>query len=272
LQPASFLRHSIGQKRLTATRKWRNSSTRCFPGSTNFRSRQGIRNGRRRVLRPLCPGGKGSKLHRIGSIRTLNTSGRPIRLLYQSSGNSWLSKDMRICRRKNSQNCMRSSKNGIAGQKTNTTLQTYSRCGCSRIYVRRYAHHTNSSGAESRLICHAVAFLASDILCSRTAKMHLDRCARGRSSRRRNLNSDAERQSQSRQCGLNWSPERHGGGAGALDDGTEASKLRIIEASYAPGESVSSVARRHGAAPNLLYRQRRLMTEGGGTAVGSAIG
>jgi transposase-like protein len=72
--------------------------------------------------------------------------------------------------------------------------------------------------------------------------------------------------------GLNWSPERHGGGAGALDDGTEASKLRIIEASYAPGESVSSVARRHGAAPNLLYRQRRLMTEGGGTAVGSAIG
>ena len=46
-------------------------------------------------------------------------------------------------------------------------------------------------------------------------------------------------------------------------------KLRIIEASYAPGESVSSVARRYGVAPNLLYRWRRLMAEGGVAAVGS---
>lgn len=50
---------------------------------------------------------------------------------------------------------------------------------------------------------------------------------------------------------------------------TTEQKLRIIEASYAPGESVSSVARRHGVAPNLLYRWRRLMAEGGVAAVGS---
>ena len=50
---------------------------------------------------------------------------------------------------------------------------------------------------------------------------------------------------------------------------TTEQKLRIIEASYAPGESVSSVARRHGVAPNPLYRWRRLMTEGGVTVVGS---
>jgi transposase len=52
---------------------------------------------------------------------------------------------------------------------------------------------------------------------------------------------------------------------------TTEQKLRIIEASYAPGESVSSVARRHGAAPNLLYRWRRLMAEGGVAAVGSDV-
>lgn len=46
-------------------------------------------------------------------------------------------------------------------------------------------------------------------------------------------------------------------------------KLRIIEESLAPGETVSSVARRNGVAPNLLYRWRRLMSEGGVTAVGS---
>ena len=50
---------------------------------------------------------------------------------------------------------------------------------------------------------------------------------------------------------------------------TTEQKLGIIEASYAPGESVSSVARRHGVAPNLLYRWRRLMAEGGVAAVGS---
>jgi len=46
-------------------------------------------------------------------------------------------------------------------------------------------------------------------------------------------------------------------------------KLRILEESFEPGESVSSVARRNGVAPNLLYRWRRLMSEGGVTAVGS---
>ena len=46
-------------------------------------------------------------------------------------------------------------------------------------------------------------------------------------------------------------------------------KLRIIDQSFEPGETVSSVARRHGVAANLLYRWRRLMSEGGATAVGS---
>jgi transposase len=46
-------------------------------------------------------------------------------------------------------------------------------------------------------------------------------------------------------------------------------KLQIIEESFQPGETVSSVARRRGVAPNLLYRWRRLLTEGGAAAVGS---
>ncbi len=46
-------------------------------------------------------------------------------------------------------------------------------------------------------------------------------------------------------------------------------KLRIIEESFEPGETVSSAARRHGVAPNLLYRWRRLLSEGGAAAVGS---
>jgi transposase len=45
-------------------------------------------------------------------------------------------------------------------------------------------------------------------------------------------------------------------------------KLRIIEESFEPGETVSSVARRNGVTPNLLYRWRRLLSEGG-AAVGS---
>ena len=44
---------------------------------------------------------------------------------------------------------------------------------------------------------------------------------------------------------------------------TTEQKLRIIEASCEPGESVSSVARRHGD------RWRRLMPQGGAAAVGS---
>lgn len=46
-------------------------------------------------------------------------------------------------------------------------------------------------------------------------------------------------------------------------------KLQIIEESFLPDETVSSVARRRGVAPNLLYRWRRLLTEGGAAAVGS---
>jgi len=46
-------------------------------------------------------------------------------------------------------------------------------------------------------------------------------------------------------------------------------KLRIIEESFQAGETVSSAARRHGVAPNLLYRWRRLLSEGGAAAVDS---
>lgn len=46
-------------------------------------------------------------------------------------------------------------------------------------------------------------------------------------------------------------------------------KLRLVEERLAPGESVSAVARRNGVAPNLLFRWRRLMEEGGATAMGS---
>ena len=46
-------------------------------------------------------------------------------------------------------------------------------------------------------------------------------------------------------------------------------KLRIIEESFEPGETVSSVARRNGVAPNLVYRWRRLLSEGGAAAVDS---
>ncbi|TIP53979.1 MAG: IS3 family transposase, partial [Mesorhizobium sp.] len=42
-----------------------------------------------------------------------------------------------------------------------------------------------------------------------------------------------------------------------------------IEESFPPDETVSSVARRRGVAPNLLYRWRRLLKEGGAAAVGS---
>lgn len=35
---------------------------------------------------------------------------------------------------------------------------------------------------------------------------------------------------------------------------TTEQKLTIIEQSFEPGEPVSSAARRHGVAPNLLYR------------------
>lgn len=46
-------------------------------------------------------------------------------------------------------------------------------------------------------------------------------------------------------------------------------KLAIVEESFEPGETVSRVARRHGVAPTLLYRWRKLMSEGGAVAVTS---
>jgi transposase len=48
---------------------------------------------------------------------------------------------------------------------------------------------------------------------------------------------------------------------------TTGEKLRIVAESVQSGETISAVARRHGVAANLLYRWRRLMTEGGAIAV-----
>ena len=46
-----------------------------------------------------------------------------------------------------------------------------------------------------------------------------------------------------------------------------ADKLRIVEETLDERASISVVARRNGVAPNLLYRWRRLMLEGGAVAV-----
>lgn len=46
-----------------------------------------------------------------------------------------------------------------------------------------------------------------------------------------------------------------------------AEKLRIVEETLDGRETVSAVSRRNGVAPNLLYRWRRLMLEGGSVAV-----
>ncbi|SMX37464.1 IS2 repressor TnpA [Maliponia aquimaris] len=48
---------------------------------------------------------------------------------------------------------------------------------------------------------------------------------------------------------------------------TAAEKLRIVEETLNDRASISVVARRNGVAPNLLYRWRRLMLEGGSVAV-----
>ena len=40
-------------------------------------------------------------------------------------------------------------------------------------------------------------------------------------------------------------------------------KLRAVEQTSAPGMTVSSIARKYGIAPSLLFRWRRLMTEDG---------
>ena len=48
---------------------------------------------------------------------------------------------------------------------------------------------------------------------------------------------------------------------------TTEQKLQLVEETLVSGDSISAIARRHGVAPNLLYRWRRLMTEGGAVAV-----
>lgn len=48
---------------------------------------------------------------------------------------------------------------------------------------------------------------------------------------------------------------------------TAAEKLRIVEETLDDRASISVVARRNDVAPNLLYRWRRLMLEGGNVAV-----
>jgi transposase len=44
---------------------------------------------------------------------------------------------------------------------------------------------------------------------------------------------------------------------------TAAEKLRLVEETLEDHASISIVARRNGVAPNLLYRWRRLMLDGG---------
>ena len=48
-----------------------------------------------------------------------------------------------------------------------------------------------------------------------------------------------------------------------------AEKLRVVEETLDERASISVVARRNGVAPNLFYRWRRLMLEGGSVAVTS---
>lgn len=45
--------------------------------------------------------------------------------------------------------------------------------------------------------------------------------------------------------------------------------MRIVEETYAPGVTVSLVARQHGIAPNQLFTWRRLAAQGALTAAGA---
>lgn len=44
-------------------------------------------------------------------------------------------------------------------------------------------------------------------------------------------------------------------------------KMRIVEEASQPGMSVSFVARKYGVAPNLVFRWRKLMSDGGKVAI-----
>lgn len=46
-------------------------------------------------------------------------------------------------------------------------------------------------------------------------------------------------------------------------------KVAIVQETYAPGMSVSMVARQHGVAPNQVFQWRRLYAEGALSAVGA---
>lgn len=46
-----------------------------------------------------------------------------------------------------------------------------------------------------------------------------------------------------------------------------ADKVRMVEEASQPGMNVSYVARKYGIAPNLLFRWRKLMSDGGKAAV-----
>ncbi len=48
---------------------------------------------------------------------------------------------------------------------------------------------------------------------------------------------------------------------------THTQKLRMVEESMQPGNSVSRIARQHGVSPAMLYKWRRLMLDGGSAAV-----
>jgi transposase len=50
---------------------------------------------------------------------------------------------------------------------------------------------------------------------------------------------------------------------------TAPEKKRLLEEAQAPGASVSSVARRYGISPSLLFRWRRLNDEGGLQGLGA---
>jgi transposase len=53
---------------------------------------------------------------------------------------------------------------------------------------------------------------------------------------------------------------------------TTAQKVGIVEETMQLGNSVSSVARRHGIAPNMLFASKRRMTEGGTVAAAADEG
>jgi transposase len=48
---------------------------------------------------------------------------------------------------------------------------------------------------------------------------------------------------------------------------TTDQKLSVVNETLQPGMSISHVARRHGLSPSLVFRWRRLMSEGGKEAV-----